>query len=505
MVISFTPVWLELQTHVEGKWASNQLRVAKVECTQTDELCEGINAFPHVRVFHDGLEDKKIEIAPLPELGKLIEGANRVVDTYKRAAIKQTRQEAVNPKGEVVHLSSVTFSALTRQGNPWFVMFHAPWCSHCKQLAPIWSQVASELKGKVNVGKVDCTIEKDLMKRFNIKGFPTLIYFENPEAPVNFRGSRQLNSLVQFAVENALKPPFKSIEPENIKDTYEKETSALFFVYDPLVTDSNTVDWFSSVAKTVKSNVNIYVSASPKAFDVLSLENDGAKILAIRDNGLDETQYKGSLAGGDDAKDALRKWILSETKPLVAKLDAASQAEIFSASRFIVLAILFPKETASHRIMASFRRAAMKYKNMDKSVGRPEFGFAWIDGVEFSQYIERVYSIKSADLPRFVIADGEVDEYYDSKVSGKPFDSFELEFIMSSLEEVSKGIATPKSNGNIVVRTGKFVLRTFHRFWKQIYANLVMVFVIAVIAVIGYVIFSSKSKRNYEAVGTKTD
>merc|ERR1711988_1976463 len=55
---------------------------------------------------------------------------------------------------------------------PWFVKFFAPWCGHCKSMAPAWEEVATQLKGQVNVAEVDCTLHHDLRERFEIKSFP---------------------------------------------------------------------------------------------------------------------------------------------------------------------------------------------------------------------------------------------------------------------------------------------------------------------------------------------
>jgi thiol-disulfide isomerase/thioredoxin len=59
-----------------------------------------------------------------------------------------------DPK-DVIELTDSNFDSLVLTSEDmWLVEFYAPWCGHCKNLAPHWAQAATELKGKVR-GKSD--------------------------------------------------------------------------------------------------------------------------------------------------------------------------------------------------------------------------------------------------------------------------------------------------------------------------------------------------------------
>jgi len=128
------------------------------------------------------------------------------------------------------HDTQVTSGATT---GDWFVKFYAPWCGHCKALAPKWEEVAHELKGKadegvsINVAKVDVTTNSALGKRFDIKGFPSLIFFSKGvmyKYPAGKEWPREKDALLNFAlgayedaVEGELTPP-----PPNLGDELKK-------------------------------------------------------------------------------------------------------------------------------------------------------------------------------------------------------------------------------------------------------------------------------------------
>ncbi len=66
-------------------------------------------------------------------------------------------------------LTNDNFNDLVFESNDdWLLEFYAPWCGHCKKLAPEWEKAATYLQGKVKVGKVDATVEKDIARKFGI-------------------------------------------------------------------------------------------------------------------------------------------------------------------------------------------------------------------------------------------------------------------------------------------------------------------------------------------------
>ena len=75
-----------------------------------------------------------------------------------------------------------------------FVKFYAPWCGHCKALAPTWQQL--EAKHPEHVASVDCTAETALCERLGIEGYPTLkLFTPAKQQPEQYKGQRNLGAL----------------------------------------------------------------------------------------------------------------------------------------------------------------------------------------------------------------------------------------------------------------------------------------------------------------------
>ncbi|KAI9201548.1 hypothetical protein LWI28_025185 [Acer negundo] len=113
-------------------------------------------------------------------------------------------EESTESKEFVLTLDHSNFTDVVSKNNFVVVEFYAPWCGHCKKLAPEYEKAASILSShdpKIVLAKVDANeeVNKALATEHEIKGFPTLkIFRDGGKAVQEYKGPREADGIVAY-------------------------------------------------------------------------------------------------------------------------------------------------------------------------------------------------------------------------------------------------------------------------------------------------------------------
>ncbi|KAK9321391.1 thioredoxin-like protein [Lipomyces orientalis] len=119
----------------------------------------------------------------------------------------------------VLELNEKNFDQLiVNSGKPSLVEFYASWCGHCKNLAPIYEELADSYaskKEKIQIAKIDADVNRKVGKKYDIKGFPTIKLFDGKGGdPIPYDKGRHLDAFQEFVSEKTgLKSPGKPKTP----------------------------------------------------------------------------------------------------------------------------------------------------------------------------------------------------------------------------------------------------------------------------------------------------
>jgi protein disulfide isomerase len=153
-------------------------------------------------------EDSEVEKFPFPTSSNAVSKEaveaylNDVLGGALKKPVKSERAPVVNPpEGSAVTVVVASqWDQLVTDHNV-LLEFYAPWCGHCRSLAPTYEKVAQHFEDDdtVTIGKMDATANDVLHKDVKVEGFPTIVMFTNDgRAPTPFNGPRTKDGIVAF-------------------------------------------------------------------------------------------------------------------------------------------------------------------------------------------------------------------------------------------------------------------------------------------------------------------
>ena len=360
-------------------------------------------------------------------------------------------------------LTSANFDSFIESNPLVFVKFYAPWCGHCKKMIPAYKSLAERMaeENHVPIVKVDATKEKDIIARYNVKGYPSLKLFKNGHV-IDYKGGREEDDIYKF-INKKTSDSAKELKTEEEIDEFGKSSVAVLYIVPN--GDGDTVGDFKAVAENMEDVPFAYTYNTNYA-KKLQLD-DEHNLVVFRD--FDDGNK--SLSSAEPLpKQRMTYFVESVRFPLVMEFDDKVAKKIFGEKKPAVF--LFTDDFSIEQA-ALFRQVAEERK------GQIYFSISKISSGIGSK-LANMLDIKKTEEPtiRIVrVAKAGVEKYKvdDSSMNGikQALDDFKAK----KLSPYYKSASPPQNNDKPVkvivgttfeeqvINSGKFVLVEAYAPW----------------------------------------
>jgi len=222
----------------------------------------------------------------------------------------------------VLVLTEANFDGAIADNEFLLVEFYAPWCGHCKSLAPEYAKAAQALAEKdsaVKLGKVDATEEGKLAEKFEVRGYPTLKFFRNGK-PAEYTGGRTSDTIISW-LEKKTGPPAKTLDSVDAAKAFieDNEIAVIGFFKDA---ESAGAKEFLSAAGGMDDHP-FGITSDDAIFAEYSVEGEGVSLFKKFDEGRNNFE-------GEITEAAVVKFVAGNSLPLVIDFNQETAQKIFS-------------------------------------------------------------------------------------------------------------------------------------------------------------------------------
>uniref|UniRef100_K3YRD0 protein disulfide-isomerase n=1 Tax=Setaria italica TaxID=4555 RepID=K3YRD0_SETIT len=288
----------------------------------------------------------------------------------------------------VVVLTAANFSSFLAATRHVMVEFYAPWCGHCQVLAPDYAAAASHLAAQhaqadVALAKVDATEDTDLAQKYDVQGFPTILFFIDG-VPKDYNGARTKDAIVEW-INKKLGPGVQNITTvDDAQRILTGDDKAVLAFLDSLSgADSDEL----AAASRLEDTVNFYQTSSPDVAKLFHIDPAAKRPSVVL---LKKEEEKLTFFDGEFKASAIADFVSANKLPLVTTLTQETSASIFG-NPIKKQILLFAVANKSSKFLPIFKEAAKSFKGKllfvfverdNEEVGEPVANYFGITGLE---------------------------------------------------------------------------------------------------------------------------
>jgi len=452
----FAPMWQELVEDVDAI-PSATLNMGEVNCAVYGDLCSrlSIESYPKMNIYQNGefveTFKKSRDRDLLTEFMAPYLGSATTTD----APESDNTEPPPNPLGELLLLTDQNFQEVISKGHV-FIKFYAPWCGHCKKLAPTWLQLAEQMKNQLVIAEVNCEAYGSICRSQDVQGYPMLFYYDEAGAKTEYTGSRKLADLDAF-VERLVSPSVQEIAFSDFDSQVQANEVMFLLLHSTSDTQSTAVvtkassvllgasPVFVSTSDDLSSNLNIHSNSLPAL--IVFKDGDAKKLVSMK-----------SLKPEDGVED-VKSWFLRHRLPTVIDLDSDNFQQVMSPKQGNPPLVVIAPVTDDNKAVtkAKLGNIGKKWRENRGGEADKEVVFAHMDAVKWGKWLKGMYGItglEEAKVSPIVIADHTKLLYWDIDVTGSPITGSTLS---TTLEAVIAGSLAYKHSENFVERMARFL------------------------------------------------
>jgi protein disulfide-isomerase A1 len=267
------------------------------------------------------------------------------------------------------------------------VEFYAPWCGHCKALAPEFAKAATSLKEQgsdIKLGKVDATEEASLAEKFEVRGYPTIKFFRNG-TPLEYSGGRQAADFENWLKKKTGPAAVELADVETVKAMVEKDEVVVIGFFKDQASDGAKA--FLEAAAGM-DDVPFGITSNDAVFADNKVEGEAVVLFKKFDEG------RNDLTEGLTA-DAIKEFILGNQLPLVIEFTQESAQKIFGGEVKNHLLLFISKADDKFKAtLEDYMKAAVAFK------GKVLYIYINIDDDD-NQRILEFFGMKPEECPTY--------------------------------------------------------------------------------------------------------